>query len=140
MTPEDQGMEQQQMDAAALYQEEVFTDRRLGTIMRLTPVTAEGERDTEREIIYVGQTQIMTPAGALPLNFEIEAASLKEAAEQFGQAANKAAEETIERLKELRREAASSIVVPGAGGGDFGGGPGGIPGGGVPGGGKIQLR
>ena len=40
----------------------------------------------------------------------------------------------MEELKELHREAASSIVLPEAGGGGLGG-MGGIPGGG----GKIQL-
>ena len=125
------------MDSAGLYQEEVFTDRQVGTIMRLTPVTADGERDQGRPVLYVGQTQILTPAGALPLSFEIEAATLTEAAEKFGDYAGKAVEDTMERLKEMRREAASGLVIPGAG--DFGGGMGGP--GGMPGaGGKIQLR
>ena len=30
------------MDAANLYREEIFSDRRVGTIRLLTPVTAEG--------------------------------------------------------------------------------------------------
>lgn len=124
-----------QMDANGLYLEEVFTDRQVGTIMRLTPVDGDGKPDAARQVVYVGQSQIMTPAGALPLNFEIEAGSLKEAAEKFGDAVQQAAHETIERLKEMRREAASQLVIP------EGGMPGGgVPGGGVPGGGKIQLR
>lgn len=125
------------MDPDTLYREEVFTDRQMGTIMRMTPVTADGERDENRPVIYVGQSQIYTPAGALPLSFEIEASSLREAAEKFGPAAEKSAEETIERLKEMRREAASSIVVPGQ---ESAGGMGGMPGGGMPGSGKIQLK
>jgi hypothetical protein len=128
-----------QMDAAGLYLEEVFTDRQVGTIMRLAPVDGDGKPDSSRKVVYVGQSQIMTPGGALPLNFEIEAGSLKEAAEQFGDAVQVAANETIERLKELRREAASSLVMP-EGGMPGGGMGGGIPGGGLPGGGKIQLR
>ncbi|RFA30412.1 hypothetical protein CAI21_04870 [Alkalilimnicola ehrlichii] len=132
-------MQDIQMDLDNLYQEEVFTDRRIGSIMRLTPVTAEGETDTGRDVLYVGQTQIMTPAGALPLSFEIEAKSLKEAIEGFPAAAQKSVDDTMERLKEMRREAASSLVIPEGGGGGFGG-QGGMPGGGMPGGGKIQLR
>jgi hypothetical protein len=38
-------------------------------------------------------------------------------------------------LQELRRQAASSIVVPQGGMGGLGG----LPGGGMPGGGKIQI-
>ena len=30
------------LDPASLYQEEIFTDRRTGTLRRLTPITADG--------------------------------------------------------------------------------------------------
>ncbi len=101
-------------DTANLYREELFTDRKVGTIQRLTPVTATGERDETREVIYSGQTQIMTAMGALPLNFDIDAANLQEAGEKFHEAAARAYEETIREMEALRREQASSIVVPGA--------------------------
>lgn len=123
------------MDGANLYQEETFTDRRIGTLMRLTPVTAAGARDESRQVLYVGQTQVVTPAGALPISFEIDASSLEEAVQKFGPHAQEALENTVKRLEEMRREAASSLIVPGAGGGMGSGGPMG-PGG--PGGG-IQL-
>ena len=118
------------VDSKALYLEEVFTDRRIGTIRRLTPVNGTGERDTARAVLYVGETQVMTPAGALPIGFEIGAGSLGEAAEKFGQLAKEAIERTVKELQELRRQAASSIVIP------QGGLP---PTGGMPGGGKIQM-
>lgn len=113
------------MDSASLYQEETFTDRRVGTLQRLTPVTASGERDPARSVLYVGQTQILTPAGALPLSFEIPAASLDDAIAKFGELAKQALNTTMRRLEELRREQASSIIVPGAGGGAQGLPPGG---------------
>lgn len=106
-----------QLDSEHLYQEEVFTDRRVGSILRLMPVTSDGTRDNSRAVVFLGQTQVLTQAGALPINFEIEAESLKEAAKRFDHAAQKAVDETMEQLKQLQREAASSIVVPGAGGG-----------------------
>jgi len=112
------------MDSGALYREDVFTDRRVGTIHRMTPVKSDGSVDDSRQVIWVGQAQMMTPAGTLPLHFELEADGLERAVEKFGEAARKAADETMERLKELRREAASSIVTPdqlGGGGGQFGG-------------------
>jgi hypothetical protein len=118
------------VDSKALYLEEVFTDRRIGTIRRLTPVNGTGERDTARAVLYVGETQVMTPAGALPIGFEIGAGSLEEAADKFGQLAKEAIERTVKELQELRRQAASSIVIP------QGGLP---PTGGMPGGGKIQM-
>lgn len=120
------------MHSEQLYLEEVFTDRSIGTIQRLTPVTRDGGPDQTRPVIYSGQTQILTPMGTLPISFEIEATSLKEAAEKFGNAAKAAIEQTMKRLEELRREAASSIVLPGTAGAGLGGG-------GLPGGGKIKL-
>jgi hypothetical protein len=126
------------MDPAALYREDVYTDRRMGTIRVMTPVTGEGTMDLSRAILYVGETQILTSVGALPVVFEIEAKSLGDAAEKFADAAKVGVERTMRQLQELRREAASSIVVPdrmppGLGGPGLGG-PGGMRGGG-----KIQL-
>lgn len=120
------------MSAADLYQEETFTDRRVGTIQRLTPVTPAGDPDPARPVLYVGQTQILTPAGALPLSFEIPGRTLEEAVQAFGAAAEEAVGDTMQRLQEIRREAAGSIIIPESGA--PGGGPGGLPGGG-----KIRL-
>lgn len=113
------------MDRASLYREETFTDRRVGTLQRLTPVTAAGADDTTRPVLYTGQTQVLTPAGALPLTFEIQAASLGEAVEKFGELAKQALARTMKRLEELRREQASSIIVPGSAPPGGGPGPGG---------------
>ena len=115
------------VDPASLYLEEIFTDRRVGTIRRMTPVNKEGTRDNARPVLYVGETQVLTPAGALPIAFEIQAGSLEDAAEKFGQLAKEAIERTVKELQELRRQAASSIVVP----------QGPLPP--VGGGGKIQM-
>lgn len=123
-----------QMSADDLYLEELFTDRRVGTIQRLTPVDGTGRPDPKRPVLYVGQTQILTAAGALPLTFEIEAASLQEATQKFSEGAKVALQQTMERLEELRREAASSIIVPEAGAAGQLGGIGGLPGGG-----KIRM-
>ncbi len=112
------------LDPDKLYLEEVFTDRRIGTLRRLTPVTKHGKTDASRAIVYVGETQIMTPAGSIPIAFEIGADSLGEAAEKFGSLAKDAIDRTVRELQELRRQASSSIVVPQ---GPLGGG------------GKIQL-
>lgn len=104
---------QNNMDANALYQEEVFTDNKVGTIRRMTPVNPDGIRDADRKVLFIGQAQMMTPAGALPLSFEIDGETLAEVVANYGAAANKAMEETMAELQEMRRQQASQIVVPG---------------------------
>lgn len=120
------------MDVANLYREETFTDNTVGTLRRLTPVTANGETDPSRPLQFVGTTQVLTTAGPLPLSFEIEAQTLAEAADAFGEAARQAFERTMEELREMQRQQASSIVIP-KGGMDPMGGMGSL------GGGKIQM-
>ena len=117
------------MDPASLYREEVFTDRRMGTIRLLTPVKTDGSVDASRRALYLGEAQMLTPAGALPLAFEIDASSLADAVEKFAPAAQLAIEQTLKELQELHREAASSIIVPDRLPGGFG--PGGTRGGGL---------
>src|SRR5699024_7533675 len=56
---------------------------------------------------YEGQASLMTPAGNLPLSFELEVDNLADAIAQFPDAVNAAAERTIEELKELQRHRAS---------------------------------
>jgi len=105
------------MDSTQIYREETFTDRRVGTIRRLTPVGADGMADSTRQVIYVGQAQVMTPMGAVPISFELEAATLNAAIEKFGAAAEQAVQQTMRELQEIRREQASSLVIPDAAGG-----------------------
>jgi hypothetical protein len=120
------------LDPAAMYREEIFTDRRAGTIRRLTPVTLDGATDTSRDVLFSGQTQLLTPAGVLPLVFEIEARTLEEALQKFPDGVKVALEQAIDEAREMRREAASRIVVPEVGAGGIGPGPG-------QGGGKIKF-
>jgi hypothetical protein len=120
------------LDPAAMYREEIFTDRRAGTIRRLTPVTLDGATDSARPVLFSGQTQLLTPAGVLPLVFEIEAATLEEALQKFPEGVKVALEQAIDEAREMRREAASRIVVPEVGAGNIGPGPG-------AGGGKIKF-
>jgi hypothetical protein len=119
------------IDPASLYQEEIFTDRRAGTIRRLTPIKSDGSTDSSRPVLFSGQTQLLTPAGVLPLAFDIEASTLAEALEKFPEGVKAALEQAIEEARELRREAASRIVVPDVGAANVGPGP--------AGGGKIKF-
>ena len=119
------------LDPAAMYREEIFTDRRSGTIRRLTPIKLDGSTDASRAVLFSGQTQLLTPAGVLPLVFEIDAATFEEALEKFPEGVKAALEQAIEEAREMRRESASRIVVPEVGAGPIGPGAGG--------GGKIKF-
>ena len=127
---QEQQLPEIKLDATQLYREEIFTDRKAGTLRRLVPVLADGNVDPSRHVLYSGQTQLLTPAGVLPLAFELEAESLEDACRKFPDAVKIAIEQAIEEAREMRREAASRIVVPESGGGM--GGP-------SAGGGRIKL-
>jgi hypothetical protein len=101
------------IDKKNLYREEVFTDLHAGTIKRFVPITADGSADASRTAMFMGQTQIMSGGGPLPIQCMLEANSLDEAIAAFPAAVNKAVEELIEEAKRYQREAASRIVVPG---------------------------
>jgi hypothetical protein len=99
-------------DAASAYREEMYTDRRVGTIRVLVPVHADGSADAARATLFVGQISVMTPMGTLPISFEIETATLAEAMAKFAAGAQVAMEDAMRELAQMRREAASSIVIP----------------------------
>ena len=121
------------MDAASVYREDVYTDRKVGTIRCLTPVKSDGTPDAGRKASYIGEAQILTPMGAIPVTFEIEADGLADAIKNYEAAAKEGVERTVKEIQEYRRQQASSIVIPQ-------GGAGGLPGmGGGGGGGKIQV-
>ena len=126
------------MDVNNLYREEIVTDRQAGTLRMMVPITSLGTPDTARATLYVGEAQLMTQMGPLPISFEVEGKTLSEAIANYGAAAKTAIERTVAELQEMRRQAASGLIVPGGGGG-----MGGLPGGGfAPGGragGKIQM-
>jgi hypothetical protein len=102
------------MDSTQIYREETFTDRRVGTIRRLTPVIADGSADPARAVLFVGQAQVMTPMGAVPISFDLEASTLDAAIAKFGDAAEQAVQQTVRELQEMRREQASGLVIPDA--------------------------
>lgn len=119
------------MDAASLYREEIYTDRAVGTLRVLLPVTATGAPDASRPTVYTGEAQLMTNVGALPISFDIPATNLAEAVARYADAAKEGVARTMQELSELRRQASSSILIP-----QTGALP---PGGPLGGGGKIQL-
>ncbi|MBN1256528.1 MAG: hypothetical protein JXA52_02350 [Planctomycetes bacterium] len=103
-----------QVDMKNLYREENYTDLKVASIRCLTPIKADGSVDESRETIYMGQTHIMSHAGPLPVQTELDAKTLEEAMRQFPEAIKKAVDKLIEEAKEYQRQEASRIVVPDA--------------------------
>lgn len=105
------------IDRSNLYQEETFTDLKVGTIRRMTPVKSDGTADKTRRVLFFGQTQVMTPSGPLPIQNVIKAKDLQQALKQFPEALKAAMEEMIEEVQKMqqqqRQEDASRIIVPG---------------------------
>lgn len=121
---EEQGVGEIRVESSNLYREEVFTDLRVATIRRLTPVCPDGTPDESRAALFTGQTHVMSQAGPLPVECAIQAGSLEEATENFPEAIREAIARLVEEAKEMRRRETSRIVVPGAmpDGGIIGGG------------------
>lgn len=104
------------VDQENLYREETFTDLKVASIRRLTPVTRDGSEDTSRPTMFIGETTLMSARGPLPINCPIEAATLVDAFEAFPQAVQAAVERLMEEAREMQRQEANRIVVPGQGG------------------------
>ncbi len=103
------------VDQDSLYREETFTDLKIASIRRLTPVTRDGADDPNRPVMFVGETTLMSARGPLPINCPIEASNLREAVEAFPKAVQDAVEHLMEEAREMQRQEASRIVVPGQG-------------------------
>ena len=112
--PQTQPLSEIKLDITNLYKEEVFTDLRVGSLKQLTPVTKEGDRDLARPIVFIGETQLMSQVGPLPVQTHIEAENLQGAIERFPAAIQTAVEAMIDEVKEHQRKEMSRIVVPGA--------------------------
>jgi hypothetical protein len=104
-----------QVDKNNLYREESFSDLKVATIRRLTPVLENGQDDSSRPTMFIGETTLMSQRGPLPVQAPIEAGDLSEAFEKFPEAVSEAVDKLIEQAREMQRQEASRIVVPGQG-------------------------
>jgi len=100
------------VDRSNLYREESFTDLKVGSIRRLTPVKADGSEDKSRKTIFVGQTNIVTPQGPLPIQGVIQAKELQQAIKRFPEAMEAAMDRLIEEAKKYQEEKQSQIEKP----------------------------
>ena len=118
------------MDATSLYREEIYTDRAVGMLRVLHPVTRAGAPDAARSTVYTGEAQLMTNVGPLPISFDIPGTTLAEAVANYADAAKEGVAHAMREIAEMRRQASSSLVIPQGGA---------LPPGGPFGGGKIQM-
>ncbi len=101
------------LDKNNLYQEESFTDLKTGAIRRMVPIKEDGTRDESRAPIFMGQTQLMSPNGPLPVSCMLEAATLSEAIEKFPGAVKKEVDRIVEMAQKAQQKDDSRIIVPG---------------------------
>ena len=102
-----------------LYREENILDLKSASIRCLTPVKPDGSIDESREKIFVGNTQLMSPQGPVPLHAPLKATTLEEAMDAFPEAMQKAMAEMIENVKRMqeqekaKKQEDSRIIMPG---------------------------
>jgi hypothetical protein len=101
------------LDENNLYREESFTDMKIGAVRMLTPVTSDGSLDESRKPVFIGQTQLMSPEGPLPVSCIIQASSLKKAVASFPEAVAKEVDRMISLAQQAQEKEKSRIVVPG---------------------------
>jgi hypothetical protein len=112
MTDEQQNELEFKLDRSNLYLEESYTDLKVGTIKRLTPVKADGTEDKSRRTVFVGHTSVMTPNGALPIQNVIDAKELSQAIKKFPEALQAAMDRLIEEVKKYQEQQESQIQTP----------------------------
>jgi hypothetical protein len=101
------------LDGGNLYKEESFTDMKVGAVRVLNPVKADGSRDENRSSVFLGQTQLMSPNGPLPVSCLLEVSSLKEAVKKFPDEMAKEVDRIVSIAQKAKQDEDSRIVVPG---------------------------
>ena len=109
------------IDKNNLYREESLTDLKVGAIRSLTPIKSDGTSDEARDTIFIGNTQLMSPQGPVPIQARLTAKTLDEAIEIFPEAMKQAMEQMIEEAKKMQEEQQraqaqeeSRIIMPGS--------------------------
>ncbi len=105
-------LENMEFDGSNLWKEENFTDLKVGTIRKMTPIKLDGTEDESRKPTFSATTNVMTPGGALPISGEIEAETLEEAVDKFSDAINVAVKKLQDDMVKYQQEQASKIVTP----------------------------
>ena len=105
-----------QVDKTNLYREISITDLKIANIRQLIPVNIDGSDDTSRETIFIGNTQLGTPQGPIPMQAVLEATSIEEAMDFFPEAMELETQKVIENFKRMearQKKEKSNIIMPG---------------------------
>ena len=113
MEKQPEGLDAFTIDTENLYKEESITDLKAATIRKMIPIKIDGSTDQNRTVKFIGDTTLMTQMGPIPVQFPIEADTLESAFKLFPEGIKTAVEKLNDRAKEMAREEASRIVVPG---------------------------
>jgi hypothetical protein len=97
------------LDRSNLYLEETFTDL-TGTVKRFTPVKPDGTPDRDRKTLYLGQANVYTSHGPVPIQNTIPAKELSQAFKRYPEAMEQALQHLLEEAKKLGEQKTSSII------------------------------
>ena len=106
------------IDKTNLHREESITDLKVCSIRRLVPIKPDGTEDKERTAIFIGNTQLMSPEGPVPIQAALTANNLEEAMDEFSGAMQQALSEMIQKIQQMQQQKTkqkddSRIIVPG---------------------------
>ncbi len=104
------------VDKTNLYREISITDLKIANIRQLTPVNIDGSDDTSRKTIFIGNTQLGTPQGPIPMQAVLEATSIEEAMDLFPKAMELETQKVVENFKRMeaqQKKEKSNIIMPG---------------------------
>ncbi len=105
------------VDRSNLYREESITDLKTASIRRMVPIHSDGTEDPKRSPVFIGQTQLLTIEGPLPIQARLKASTLDAAMDEFPQAMETALSQVIEKIKKIHQQQKqkndSRIIIPG---------------------------
>lgn len=98
------------LDRSNLYQEETFSDLKVGTVKRFTPIKPDGTPDKSRRTIFAGQASLYTPHGPLPIQNVIQAKDLSQAFKRFPEAMEESMRRLVEEAKQMKEQKQSPLI------------------------------
>ncbi len=106
------------VDKDSLYKEEAFTDLKVASIRRLTPVKEDGSTDEGRTPVFIGTSQVMSPSGPVPIQEVLPANSLEEAWEIFPKVIEQGLQKILMEIEKMqsqeKKQDDSRIIMPGS--------------------------
>jgi len=92
------------VDRANLYREESFTDLKVASIRKLTPINIDGSEDSQRLPVFIGHAELISPQGPIPIQAQLKSTSLDGAITELPAAMEKAALEVRDSYIKMQEE------------------------------------